>query len=379
MEKRGAKRKYNPRMPKHINQDSLPRRCYWDDSGNGHWYITYSDKSGVKPKPKRKRIAGQGATLAELHKLVEQFHDVNRDTFRFIAMQYFDKSNYETLADETKRGYQICFANMCDFQTKADIALADVPISDWTSPLVQRYIDTMKDKPTKAKHVHSFIRRVFSWGLNRGYCINNPAIGTDLPKRRNKQTLPTQRAYDRLLSYAKHHGTYGQKNKGSCPHYIWAIMEINYLCYLRGVETRNITDEHIKNDVLLAERRKGSGTNKIEFNDRLRAAVNHLLECRGNIWAQRKLQIPFKASERPVVINTQGERLKASAYHSSWQRFITSCIDQGIITPEERFSMHDLKRKGITDTTEINAGEHLDERMKGVYDKSIRTVKPASD
>ncbi len=41
--------------------------------------------------------------------------------------------------------------------------------------------------------------------------------------------------------------------------------------------------------------------------------------------------------------------------------------------------MHDLKRKGITDTDEINVGEHLDSRMKEVYDKSIRTVKPASE
>jgi len=379
MEKRGAKRRYNPNMPKHINQDALPKKCYWDNSGNGHWYTTFIDKSGLTPKQRRKRIAGAGANLSDLHKIMESLKGVNRDTFRFIANEYFKKSNYTELAEETQRGYQICFANICDFQTKADIALADVPLTDWTSPLVQRYIDTLKDTPSSAKHVHSFIRRVFSWGKNRGYCATNPAIGTELPKERKKQTLPTQQAYDRLLAYAKANGTYGQKHKGSCPHYIWAIMEINYLCYLRGIETRNITDEHIKSDALLAERRKGSGTNLIEFNDRLRDAFTYLVECRTAIWSKSSRHIPLKASERPIVVNTFGEPLKSGAYHSSWQRFVNGCIERGVITLEQRFSMHDLKRKGITDTEEDNAGEHLDPRMKDVYDKSIRTVKPASD
>ena len=54
-------------------------------------------------------------------------------------------------------------------------------------------------------------------------------------------------------------------------------------------------------------------------------------------------------------------------------------MERGVIDESERFSLHDLKRKGVTDTDQENAAEHKDPRMKEIYDKSIRTVKPASE
>lgn len=375
MMRRGPKRKFNPNIPRHIDQDALPARCYWDNSGRGHWYTTFKDDGRLK----RKRIAGPKARLSDLHKAIEEFNGINRNTFRWVAGEYFKNSNYSTLSSKTQDDYQYCFRLICDFDTKIRMKLADVPLEKWSSPVVQKFIDTMKDTPTKSKHVHSFIRRVFSWGKNRGYCSDNPAIGTELPKERKKQTLPTQAAYDRLLRHAKANGTHGQKTQGSCPHYIWAIMEINYLCYLRGVETRNMTDAHIQGDALLAERRKGSRTSLIEFNDRLKQAIDYLIECRKQIWESKKIIIPIRAENRPLVVNTLGERLNSRAYQSAWQRFIKSAIQTGVIEESERFSLHDLKRKGITDTDQDNAGEHKDPRMAEVYDKSIRTVKPASE
>lgn len=36
---RGAKRKFNPSIPRHIDQGKLPKGIYWDPSGNGRWYV----------------------------------------------------------------------------------------------------------------------------------------------------------------------------------------------------------------------------------------------------------------------------------------------------------------------------------------------------
>ena len=85
----------------------------------------------------------------------------------------------------------------------------------------------------------------------------------------------------------------------------------------------------------------------------------------------------FNGKEGPWT--TLGERLQSRAYQSAWQRFIKSCIAQGVIEESERFSLHDLKRKGVTDTDQENAAGHRDPRMREVYDLSEPTIKPASD
>lgn len=376
MKARGPNRKFNPNIPEHIDQAALPKRCYWDNSGNGHWFTTFKDETG---KLKRKLIAYRDATLSDLHRLIEEFKGVNRESFRYLADTYFENSNFADLSKSTRESYEYAFKNICDYVTKTGESLADIPLNHWDSYLVQKFIDTMRLTPSKAKHTHTFIRRVFSWSKNRGFCSDNPAIGTELPKERKEQTLPTQSAYDRLKNYARANGTYGNKFKGSCPHYIWAVMEINYLCYLRGIETRNLNDAHIKDNVLVAERRKGSGTNLVEFNSRLTTAINHLIECRTAIWERKRITIPLRPEDRPIVVNTLGEKLKSDAYQSAWGRFINARIKDGLIDTSERFSLHDLKRKGVTDTDQENAAEHKDPRMKDIYDKSIRTVKPASE
>lgn len=50
--------------------------------------------------------------------------------------------------------------------------------------------------------------------------------------------------------------------------------------------------------------------------------------------------------------------------------------------PEERFSPHDLKRKGITDTPGTGAEKKdaagLSEAMMKTYDKSVPIVKPSA-
>lgn len=384
MSPRGRKRKFNPSIPAHINQDKLPNNCYWDKSYSGHWYTTYKDERG---KSRRKRIAGPDAKLSDLHRIIEEQNGIERDTFRWLCEElYFKSDKFKNLKQKTKSDYIINFNKLSHIPTKINKPITDVPLKNWDSFLVQKLIDkiTSERGPSAAKHAHSFIRLVFSWGKNRGYCQDNPAKGTELPKERKKQILPTQSAYTKLLNYAKKNGTHGQNTKGSCAHYIWAVMEIEYLCRLRGIEARTLTDKNIKDNGLLVHRRKGSRTNITEFNQRLSDVINFLQISRLEIWKKRKMPTPMKPENRPLVVNTIGEVLRREAYNSSWGRFIRGAIKNGVITPEERFSLHDLKRKGVTDTPgtreEKKEGSgHKSDAMMDVYDKSIPVVKPASD
>ncbi len=238
--------------------------------------------------------------------------------------------------------------------------------------------------PTAAKHTHSFIRLVFMWGKNRGYCTSNPAQGTELPKERKKQTLPIEEAYRKLLAVAKMNGTHKQRTAGSCPDYLWIVMEISYLCYMRGIEVRQLNDSDVIKEGLRIKRAKGSRLNIVEWNSRLKNAVDAAIERRNKIWIKKKMPFPLKPEKRALLVNTLGSHLSESAIQSSWGDFIRAAIKNNIISAEERFSLHDLKRKGITDTDgnrheKQEKSGHKSSSMMDVYDKSIPIVKPASE
>ncbi|PRY72442.1 hypothetical protein BCL64_104270 [Halomonas ventosae] len=58
----------------------------------------------------------------------------------------------------------------------------------------------------------------------------------------------------------------------------------------------------------------------------------------------------LRADQRPLIVSRTGEALTKSAWDTAWQRFSRAALEDGTITEDERFSLHDLKRKGITAT-----------------------------
>lgn len=89
----------------------------------------------------------------------------------------------------------------------------------------------------------------------------------------------------------------------------------------------------------------------------------------------------MKAEDRVVFLAESGDPLSKSGLDTAWQRLVKLAIAEGVITEEERFSLHDLKRKGGTDAAG-SKGERQDalgvsDAMMKVYDKSKPRVKPS--
>ncbi|MBC3957712.1 integrase [Pseudomonas sp. DOAB1067] len=79
------------------------------------------------------------------------------------------------------------------------------------------------------------------------------------------------------------------------------------------------------------------------------------------------------------MVASHGGALRKSSLDTAWQRFIKSAIEDGTITAEQRFGLHDLKRQGITDTAgnradKQEASSHRDGAMMDVYDLSVPVV-----
>lgn len=59
--------------------------------------------------------------------------------------------------------------------------------------------------------------------------------------------------------------------------------------------------------------------------------------------------VPFRAEKRFLIVSTSGGQLSKSGLDTAFQRMITQAINKNVLTEDQRFGMHDFKRKGITD------------------------------
>lgn len=135
------------------------------------------------------------------------------------------------------------------------------------------------------------------------------------------------------------------------------IMELGYLCRLRGIETLTLTEAQGTTEGLHTNRPKRSPIKR------------------------HSLPVPLRAEQRHLFLAEHGEPLQKTSLDSAWQRLIQLAISSGVITAEDRFSLHDLKRKGGTDTVG-NRAERQDalggsDAMMKIYDKSVPRVRPS--
>ncbi len=382
--KRGRKRQHNPKIPGHIDQTALPRDVYFDHRGSGVWYRLSFNEAGRRV---RKNLCGSDVTLAELHRLVEEINGVDRDSLSYLCEQFHLSDQYKVLSKGTHDDY--CYSRdvLLAMPTKVqEKALGDLAVRKMTSPLVQRVVDKIASEgtPSKAAHALRYWRRVLQWGKNRGYVDTNVAKGVEAPKERKLRRLPGPAVMARLIQYAHQQGQLSRGQKGACAPYLWYVMEISYLCRLRGIETVTLTDAHETPEGVMTNRRKGSRDNIVRWTPRLRAAWDAAKAGRKAIWDKKKMPVPMAAEARRLVVAAHGGPLRKSSLDTAWQRFITQALEKELITEAERFGLHDLKRQGITDTVgnradKQEASGHRDAAMLDVYDLSIPVVNPSSE
>ena len=381
--KKARKRKHNPHIPAHIDQAALPAAVYFDHRKGQVWYTLHYDETG---KQRRRNIAPADVSLAELHHIMDERSNVDRGTLRYVCSQFHESDRYKKLSPKTHDDY--CYSRdvLLTLPTKLGKPLGDLAVRKFTSALVQRIVDRLADEgtPSKAAHALRYLRRVLQWGRNRGFLEVNPALGIEAPVERKQRRLPNHQVMDTLIDRAIARGLLIRGEKGGCPEYLGYVMELAYLCRLRGIEVVTLTDANELESGILTNRRKGSRDNIVRWTPRLRKAWDNAKAYRAKVWAKRKTAIPIAPSRRNIIVASHGGPLRKSSLDTAWQRFITLALADEIITPEQRFALHDLKRRGITDTVGTRADKqeasgHRDPKMMDVYDHSIPTVSPSAD
>ena len=380
--KRGRRRGHNPNIPGHIDQSKLPDNIYFDHRGRGNWYTLYTNEGGRRV---RENIATAKATLAELHKISADRQSNQRNTLHALGQRFMQSDQFLQLARQTQDYYRYGRKTIEAYPTRLG-KIGDLEPRRFSPALIQRIVDAIaqENRPSKANAALTYLRRVFRWGMNRDYCSANPASGVEPAKERKRRRLPEAITLARLAQFCEQRGQIRPTGDGSLAPYLWAFIEISYLCRLRLIETLTLTDANAQDEGVLTNRRKRSRNNVVAWSPRLREAWAAATAHRAEVWRKRSRATPMTPANRPLFVSRSGDALSRGALTSAWRRMMLRAIEEGVITDEERFGIHDLKRRGITDTQgnrhdKQEASGHLSSSMLDIYDLSVPIVKPSHD
>lgn len=383
----GRPRKRPPNLPAHIDHAKLPAGIYWHPQRRC-WYVKDATPDGRRIS---KRIAGADARLSELHAIAEDRRGIDSSTLHWLCSAFADSPQYADLARTTRTDYDYCRGVLLAFRLRDGRTFGDLRAALITRPMVQRLVDILArgtdgtPTPSKAAHVRRYLSRVWEWGANRGHVpATNPAAGIDMPTERKQRRLPEPATMAAVIRFAAERGALGAGVRGAVAPYLWAAAELAYLCRLRGTELCDLTDANATAEGLISRRRKGSRDTLNRWTPRLRAAWDALIARRATITTARALPTPLRPEQRRVLVNQTGQPLSKSALDTAWQRLMAEAIAAKVITAEQRFGLHDLKRRGITDTAGTRADKqqasgHRSPAMLDVYDLSLPTVDPAGE
>lgn len=379
----GRPRSSTKTYPSHIDAGKIPDRCYWDSSGNGHWYTTFTEGG----KRRRKWIAGPDAKLSDLHKALEARERQESDSVNWLGEKFTSSPQFLQCSKAQQKSYQYSLGVIKAQPTiERDVFLGQVPLNDWDAPLIQVLIDTVATQrgPSAARKVYEYLRRLFNWAILRGlYRGTSPVSKPELPKERERRRLPDHAVLAKLITFAFERGQRAAHTEGSTSPYIWKALILGYECRLRGVESFDLTDASMLDEGIACKRRKGSKMNISLWNHNLRVCVKAAQEERNAIWKKLGRAIPLRPENRPLLVNGSGERISQSAWQNAWKRFMALAIREEVITADQKFGLHDMKRRGTTDTQGTKA-EKLEAsglsslQILEVYDHSIARVNSTS-
>lgn len=375
--KRGRPRQYDPSIPDHVDQLKLPPKAYWDQRDRV-WY-THIDEGGRK---RRKRLAGAAATLADLHRSIEELAHVDRGSIDWLHQQFMASPQWAALSEGTQRSYKASMKVLSRTPTRRGVSFDQLMVDRLRRQDMQQLVDTIgATRPTAANHVKRYLGRLFAWGMQRGKMREraNPAHELDAAVERRQFKMPTVATMNATIAFARARGALTGHSLGSCPPYLWMVMVLAYRCRLRGIEVLTLTDAHHHPDGVHTNRRKGSLDNITRWSPELDEVWEQAVAYRKAIWSRAGRVVPMRADQRRLLVNEEGRPIERSTLDSAWQRFVKLAIQEKVIRPEERFSLHGLKHRGITDSKDKKSGGHVDPGMVKRYDHEVPVVEQAGD
>jgi hypothetical protein len=251
----------------------------------------------------------------------------------------------------------------------------DMSVADLRPYHAYAYLDKCEElgRGPKGNKEISLLTTIYQLAVRRGLVAQNPL--TDVEKL---PTAPSTRyVKDQELELAVRVG----RELGGASQIVALALQTAYLCVRRSVEVRDLRRTHVTPEGIkwLAGKRRAGEPERwvlIEWSPELRAVIDEALAIPRS---------PHALGDY-IFGNLEGERYTKGGWKSNLGRLMNACTeraqDEGI--KFEKFSLMDLRPKGVTDKLDashddvVDATLHKSDRMvRQVYDRRhTRRAKP---
>ena len=318
----------------------LPKYCYLSKGR----YI-YKPYLGNKQFGKEILLCSGDSPLSVVWRRYEQVVCVSRtDTLEWLCSEYHKSTKFNLLARSTQKDYLKYHRTIMDRGTNRTLPYASI-----TPGMLRRYLDTRAKEgaPVLANREMAYLSAVFTWAIQLDHFpadATNPCHRVQRNPEHPRKRYVTDSEFELVYQLA------------SSPWYLRPLMELGYLCRMRPGESRSLLRSDILEVGINTRRLKGSRDAITTWSPRLKKAIQACLD--------HKTDIPTEN----LFCNKQGSMLTASAVKSAWDRLMIKACKNGL---NERFTIHDLKAKGISDFKgdKQAASGHKTAAMVAVYDR----------
>jgi integrase len=217
---------------------------------------------------------------------------------------------------------------------------------------VRKFMDKLGDRvESTANRCHTVLSTVFGWGYERNIVTVNPVLGIKKHKEKPRSRYIEDWEFDLVYKISL---------ESSYP-WIAPMMDIAYLCRMRAIEVRSLTESDLLTEGVFVNRRKDSMNEITTWSPRLRKAISDASKLRKSI-----------TEDRLLFVSSSNGSIPKTSFDSAWQRIRRHALENGLT---ESFNFHDLKAKGITDHA-TKSGGHRSKKMAAVYDRKPDTIEP---
>ena len=367
-------RRKNTNLPKYVTE-SNGRIVYRPRVPPQDRAFIETDKSGfLKPPIRLGSITDTENTILSAYLTAKSFLEskagAERHTLRWIVQQYQASKHFKDLATGSQKRAE-SLANILDHSITIngqDCTLGDLAVTACTMPVVRRLAEKRLDDYQAEGHKGNavvnrqitFLSTAVRWAMNH---IDGLGLVENPFRIMKFEETPSERYVDDK--------EYEIQANAAQYDYLPVLFEITYLIASRGAETLDIKlsdiDPNRATGGINVTRRKGSKSNFIEWSDRLYAAYQAATALHKK---HKVLQI-----DAPLIISSQGRTLTRSGLDSAMQRLKKRMIERGLGTVF--WTLHDLKRKGCSDSNDDRIAGHVSPQMRERYNVKQERRKPA--
>lgn len=321
------------------------------------WYI-YRPHLGQGHLGKDVKLCPETALISEVWRRYESLTctDAPRKTMQWLFEQYLASPQHAGKSVKTRKEYEKNAKKLSTTPTKNGTLFGQLDAERITPGVVRKYMDSREQK-VSANREKAFMSVCFSWAVERDLLKTNPCKSVRSNTEKPRDRYVTEEEFNLVYALAAKY-----------PH-IQCAMELAYLCRMRTCEVLDLKKSDITEKGLLIRRRKGSRDNITIWSTRLERVIQ---KC-------ETLPKPNADIANYYLIRGQkGDRLTESGLQTLWGREIMPrAVEKGMA----RFTFHDLKAGGISDTigNKQEASGHRTAAMVDRYDRKLAEVKPAGN